>query len=363
MSRSLASTSLTTRSPMVMVPAVGSSSPAIMRSAVDFPHPDGPSNTSKSSSATSRERSSTAVTPSNRFDTWSSATRPIVAPFRPCRGQAAESSFFGGRQNVRRNSAAPPMPTAAVTISAFFGSNGNAKSKASSSDHLPGLSAPRVIDTTATVATYSYPSLALVRKKPFLRWFVIRATTMSAHTPPYATGVRKPATSMNGIAISVRVTAHAWSGPGFRPRLSNQFAIPGPDWIAFTCRHPWAKIMIPIHTRASSRAKFAASLPRYMDVLPLGRSSGPRGRTLPRDVPQPRHQSGAGEHAHRPFLLHVDHQGLAGLTTHHEAHHAVVARRRPAHHALVTINRDHRRTISQGYDGYSAVRPVLISAT
>src|SRR5262245_52133051 len=65
---------------MVMVPAVGSSSPAIIRSAVDLPHPDGPSRTRNSSSATSRLRSSTAATSSNRFDTWSSATRPIAAP-------------------------------------------------------------------------------------------------------------------------------------------------------------------------------------------------------------------------------------------------------------------------------------------
>src|SRR5713101_1312130 len=77
-SRSLASTSLTTRSPIVIVPAVGSSSPAIMRSAVDLPQPDGPSTTRNSSSAMSIDKSSTAVTPSNCLETWSSATRPMA---------------------------------------------------------------------------------------------------------------------------------------------------------------------------------------------------------------------------------------------------------------------------------------------
>ena len=106
--------------------------------------------------------------------------------------------------------------------------------------------------------------MALLRKKPFFQWFVSQATIINAHTPPYASGVRNPSTSRNGIVTSVTVTVHACTGPGFRPRLSNQLAIPGPDWIDFTCRQPWAKIMIPTHTRASRTAKFAASLPRYM---------------------------------------------------------------------------------------------------
>jgi hypothetical protein len=46
-----------------MVPPVISSSPATDRSAVDFPHPDGPTSTMNSPSRTSRLRSSSAFTP------------------------------------------------------------------------------------------------------------------------------------------------------------------------------------------------------------------------------------------------------------------------------------------------------------
>ena len=63
MSRSFGGRSLTTRSPMLMVPPVISSSPAMDRSAVDLPHPDGPTSTMNSPSAISRLSSSTAFTP------------------------------------------------------------------------------------------------------------------------------------------------------------------------------------------------------------------------------------------------------------------------------------------------------------
>ena len=63
MSRSLGGRSLTTRSPIEIVPALISSSPAIVRSAVDLPQPDGPTSTMNSPSATSRLRPSTAFTP------------------------------------------------------------------------------------------------------------------------------------------------------------------------------------------------------------------------------------------------------------------------------------------------------------
>src|SRR5918993_4461250 len=62
MSRSLGCRWVTSRPPIEMVPAVTSSSPAIMRSRVDLPHPDGPTSTSSSPSATSRSTSSTAAT-------------------------------------------------------------------------------------------------------------------------------------------------------------------------------------------------------------------------------------------------------------------------------------------------------------
>src|ERR1700761_1927163 len=49
-----------------MSPVVGSSRPAIMRSTVDLPHPDGPSSTMNSPSVTSRLTLSTAVVPSGQ---------------------------------------------------------------------------------------------------------------------------------------------------------------------------------------------------------------------------------------------------------------------------------------------------------
>ena len=55
MSRSLDSTSFTTRPSMAIVPAVMSSRPASMRSSVDLPQPDGPTSTMNSPSAMSSE--------------------------------------------------------------------------------------------------------------------------------------------------------------------------------------------------------------------------------------------------------------------------------------------------------------------
>ncbi len=63
MSRSLGGTSLTTRSPIRIVPLVASSRPAIIRSVVLFPQPDGPTRTTNSSSAMVNETRSTAFTP------------------------------------------------------------------------------------------------------------------------------------------------------------------------------------------------------------------------------------------------------------------------------------------------------------
>ena len=54
--------SLTTRPPIVMRPASLCSSPAIIRSVVVLPQPDGPSSVSSSPSATSSETWSTART-------------------------------------------------------------------------------------------------------------------------------------------------------------------------------------------------------------------------------------------------------------------------------------------------------------
>ena len=53
MSRSLGLTPLTTRSPMAISPSVVLSSPAIMFSSVDLPHPEGPTRIRNSPSAMS----------------------------------------------------------------------------------------------------------------------------------------------------------------------------------------------------------------------------------------------------------------------------------------------------------------------
>ena len=56
-------TDVTSSSPMKILPSVTCSRPAIIRSNVDFPHPDGPTSTMNSPSGISRLTASTAVTP------------------------------------------------------------------------------------------------------------------------------------------------------------------------------------------------------------------------------------------------------------------------------------------------------------
>src|SRR5215475_10085006 len=76
--------SVTSRSPMEIVPAVTSSRPAIIRNSVDFPQPDGPTRTRNSPLAIVRETPSTATTsPEKTLLTLSrtiSATETIVEP-------------------------------------------------------------------------------------------------------------------------------------------------------------------------------------------------------------------------------------------------------------------------------------------
>src|ERR1700676_556562 len=54
---------------MRMSPPSGASNPAISRSIVVLPHPEGPSSVQNSPSATENDTASTAATPSKRFDT------------------------------------------------------------------------------------------------------------------------------------------------------------------------------------------------------------------------------------------------------------------------------------------------------
>src|ERR1700686_4473490 len=67
-------------------PALASGNPAMMRSVVVLPHPEGPSRTSSSPSATSSEKSSTATNSPKRLLTRSSLTvaiRPALSRSLP----------------------------------------------------------------------------------------------------------------------------------------------------------------------------------------------------------------------------------------------------------------------------------------
>src|SRR4029453_19266184 len=99
MSRSFGGTSFTTRSPIAIVPSLIRSRPATIRSAVDFPHPDGPTRIRNSPSATSRVRSSTATTgPGYTFVTPSNATRAIALALQSLGGDAAHEVSLGEQE-------------------------------------------------------------------------------------------------------------------------------------------------------------------------------------------------------------------------------------------------------------------------
>src|SRR5206468_9376131 len=66
-SRAAGSRRVTSRSPIRISPALGSSSPAMQRSTVVFPQPDGPSSTKNSPSCTSSDMSSSAGRPSGSY--------------------------------------------------------------------------------------------------------------------------------------------------------------------------------------------------------------------------------------------------------------------------------------------------------
>src|ERR1700733_15566880 len=90
MSRSLGGRSLTISPPIKMSPEVSSSRPAIMRSVVDLPQPEGPTSTTNSLSGISRLMLRTTSTLSNRLTTLRNATSAIVSAFRGARGQAGD---------------------------------------------------------------------------------------------------------------------------------------------------------------------------------------------------------------------------------------------------------------------------------
>src|SRR3981081_1368617 len=91
MSLRRAGTSLTTSLPILMLPSVCFSRPASIRSAVDLPHPDGPTRTMNSPSLTSRLRSLTArESGPNRFETCSQPTDAMCIRVRLSEPYAAQ---------------------------------------------------------------------------------------------------------------------------------------------------------------------------------------------------------------------------------------------------------------------------------
>src|ERR1700751_5373228 len=59
-------------------PSVGRSKPAISRSVVVLPHPDGPSSEKNSPASIETSIPSTAATSPNRFRSWTSSTAPVL---------------------------------------------------------------------------------------------------------------------------------------------------------------------------------------------------------------------------------------------------------------------------------------------
>ena len=110
MSRLRGASSVTSRSPMRMRPLETPSSPAIIRSSVDFPQPDGPTRTMNSPSPISRSTSSTASTPPGKtLLTPSRAIPPMLRSFlrRSCRVRAAAR-----RRSAARDGVPPPRRAA-----------------------------------------------------------------------------------------------------------------------------------------------------------------------------------------------------------------------------------------------------------
>src|SRR2546430_4192315 len=88
MSRSFGGTSLTTSPSTAISPALISSSPAIIRSVVDLPQPEGPTSTTNSLSAMSRSMPRTASVSSYFLTTFLSETCAIYSTLRRAGGEA-----------------------------------------------------------------------------------------------------------------------------------------------------------------------------------------------------------------------------------------------------------------------------------
>src|SRR5215475_4463004 len=100
MSRSRGETPFTTSPPMATAPEVGSSSPAIIRRAVVFPQPDGPTSTMNSPSAIVQVSASTAVVPFGK--TFVTSWNETSATIRTSRVSGCDSRQYDRTSQVLR---------------------------------------------------------------------------------------------------------------------------------------------------------------------------------------------------------------------------------------------------------------------
>src|SRR3954452_589724 len=106
MPRSFGGTSLTTSPPIMMSPPEMSSRPAIIRSVVDLPQPDGPTSTTNSWSAISRSMPRTASTSSYRFITLRNVTSAMSSTLCRTGGQAGNVIVHQERVDDQRRGGA-----------------------------------------------------------------------------------------------------------------------------------------------------------------------------------------------------------------------------------------------------------------
>ena len=165
-------------------------------------------------------RSATPITPPShvRWCAASCGTGCCVAVGRSDCGSVRMGlpRVFGGRQNTREERCVPRMTDARADDAARVpGSNGNERSKASSSDHSPGPIAPSAIDEHASVHDV-LPPLALVEDEEAVLPVVGRRARRAGSKRRRRTRDRREEPDDQADAddeLGDRSPFHAWSGP------------------------------------------------------------------------------------------------------------------------------------------------------
>ena len=195
----------TRRPPISMVPASGDSSPAIRRSTVVLPQPDGPSTVSISPGRTSRSTSSTATTSPNarrrprirtaRGRHWAAVTRPLLGP--------QQDRDRGDRQDEQerrrdRGSGVEPRRTPRPRSRSRASRNRSGASSSASGNSLTTVRNTRAPPATMAGRRYGTVSIAKARTGPSPS--VRPASSMRGPTvpselrrPPIACGVKRTA--------------------------------------------------------------------------------------------------------------------------------------------------------------------------